>query len=563
MTSLSPRKVYQGDCIELMKQIESGSIDLVFADPPFNIGYEYDEYDDRQDDQKYLDWSKEWIAQAKRILKPNGTFWLAIGDEYAAELKMIAQRELGFHCRSWVIWYYTFGVNCVRGFSRSHTHIFHFVKDQSNFTFNSENHLVRVPSARQLVYADSRANPKGRLPDNTWFHRPQDIPEGFQPQHDTWYFSRVAGTFKEREGFHGCQMPEQLLGRIIRLSSNPHDIVFDPFGGSGTTAVVAKKLGRQWMATELSEDYAKRIHQRLDKTNAGDQLDGVSDASKSSPKTSEGRKRVLVFKNYNLPRPVSDEATIKGVIRAYKQTSRGYSTDYLLCNADLNGEFIEACKKDGLMGNPHSWNILLIRTRKQGKLPRSKKASPRMSFTQMDAYSDASEIAMRMMELEYKLSLDDVLCWPEAAAEFDKIAKLYAPEDVATFDLRWAALAIRKRSSKSKQLAGKDFKDWLSKKLPPRKELSNYNGTKHDVPGVYIVEDETRQPLYVGESLNLRERIEGVIASEAWGKFRPRTVRVLPFENETHGLQSSLVHRSSPLLNTQLLIDPSLQKQLA
>ena len=108
-----------------------------------------------------------------RVLKPDGTFWLAIGDEYAAELKLIFQKELGFTCRSWVIWYYTFGVNCTKKFSRSHAHLFHFVKDAKQFTFNSKDPAIRVPSARQLVYADVAANPDGRLPDDTWILRPR------------------------------------------------------------------------------------------------------------------------------------------------------------------------------------------------------------------------------------------------------------------------------------------------------------------------------------------------------------------------------------------------------
>src|SRR5205085_11046252 len=109
-------------------------------------------------------------------LKPNGTFWLAIGDEYAAELKLECQR-LGFTCRSWVIWYYTFGVHCTGKFTRSHAHLFHFVKDATSFTFESQS--VAVPSARQLVYNDARANPAGRMPDDTWILRPQDLQDGF------------------------------------------------------------------------------------------------------------------------------------------------------------------------------------------------------------------------------------------------------------------------------------------------------------------------------------------------------------------------------------------------
>ena len=189
-----------------------------------------------------------------------------------------------------MIWYYTFGVNCVRGFSRSHTHLLHFVKDPKNFTFNAENPSVRVLSARQLVYADNRANPMGRLPDNTWILRPQDTPAGgFAPMHDTWYFARVAGTFHEREGFHGCQMPEQLLGRIIRVSSNPGELVLDPFAGSGTTLAAAKKLGRQWLGLELSREYVRRARKRVDQACAGEALNGPTDPLSSAPRRPRAR----------------------------------------------------------------------------------------------------------------------------------------------------------------------------------------------------------------------------------------------------------------------------------
>ena len=239
------------------------------------------------------------------MLKPDGTFWLAIGDEYAAELKVQATRGIGFHCRSWVIWYYTFGVNCKYKFTRSHAHLFHLVKDPERCTFNDAD--IRVPSARQLVYGDKRANPKGRLPDDTWVYgtfpdpaeleegaewtlRPQDLPAGFAAHGDTWYFPRVAGTFKERAGFHGCQMPEQLLGRIIRACSNPGDLVLDPFAGSATTLAVAKKLGRRWLGFELSEQYAAAGRERLEGIKEGDALNGSPAPTVSAPSTKAGRK---------------------------------------------------------------------------------------------------------------------------------------------------------------------------------------------------------------------------------------------------------------------------------
>jgi hypothetical protein len=142
-----------------------------------------------------------------------------------------------------------------------------------------------------LVYGDKRANPTGRLPDDTWILRPQDFQSdayGFTPDQDTWFFSRVAGTFKERQGFHGCQMPEQLLGRIIRCSSNPGETVFDPFAGSGTTLAVAKKLGRAFLGSELSPEYVTSATERLKSVRLDDPLEGPVDNVASSPNTANG-----------------------------------------------------------------------------------------------------------------------------------------------------------------------------------------------------------------------------------------------------------------------------------
>lgn len=282
-------QVILGDCVSGMNRLPEGSVDLVFADPPFNIGYQYDVYQDKRKRAEYLDWSKQWISAVHRALKPDGTFWLAIGDEYAAELKLMAQ-EIGFTCRSWVIWYYTFGVNCKQKFSRSHAHLFHLVKHPKKFTFRAEAKENRIPSARQLVYNDLRSNPEGRLPDDTWILRPQDLQDCFSSDEDTWYFPRVAGTFKERAGFHGCQMPEQLLGRIIRMCSHRDEIVLDPFGGSGTSLVVAKKLGRQFIGFDISEEYVTRSKERLQQVGIDDPLHGAKEPLMSAPATAAGKR---------------------------------------------------------------------------------------------------------------------------------------------------------------------------------------------------------------------------------------------------------------------------------
>jgi len=245
---LTADTIVAGDCIKLMQSGRVPPADLIFADPPFNIGYKYDVYEDRKAYGKYRRWTREWMKECVNCLKPAGTFWIAIGDDYAAEVRLIGRR-LGLHLRNWVIWHYTFGQNTKSKFARSHTHLFYWTRDPREFTFNDM--AVRIPSARQTTYADKRANPAGKLPD------------------DVWSFSRVCGTFNERVKWHPCQMPERLLERIVKVSSNPGDLVFDPFSGSGTTLIVAARLGRRYLGIDLSEDYVQHSKKRLADTLAG------------------------------------------------------------------------------------------------------------------------------------------------------------------------------------------------------------------------------------------------------------------------------------------------------
>jgi DNA modification methylase len=240
-------KIICGDCIEVLSKVQSaggGFAELIFADPPFNIGYKYDKYYDKVKRKNYIAWTEDWIKSCKRVLRPYGSFYIAIGDDYAADVKLIADR-IGLVMRNWIIWHYTFGQQTKNKFARSHTHIFYFVNDKNNFTFND--HAIRVPSDRQLIYNDRRANSKGKIPDDVWSE-----------------YSRLCGTFKEREGWHPCQMPENLLARIITASSNPGDCVLDPFVGSGTTAAVAYQLGREYVGIEISESYVEKAEKRLE-----------------------------------------------------------------------------------------------------------------------------------------------------------------------------------------------------------------------------------------------------------------------------------------------------------
>ena len=241
-------RIVAGDCVKLMRRGLVPPVDLVFADPPFNIGYKYDLYEDRKGYDEYTGWTRQWMAACRDVLKPTGSFWIAIGDEYAAEVRLIG-RELGLYLRNWVIWHYTFGQSTKKKYARSHAHLFYWVKDSHQFTFNDL--AVRQPSARQTTYADKRANPVGKLPD------------------DVWSFSRVCGTFNERVKWHPCQMPQRVLERIVLSTSNPGDLVLDPFSGSGTTCVVAAMADRKYIGIDLSEEYCRQTRLRIRQTRQG------------------------------------------------------------------------------------------------------------------------------------------------------------------------------------------------------------------------------------------------------------------------------------------------------
>src|SRR5207245_5093447 len=208
-------------------------------------------------------------------------------------------------------------------------------KGMVNSIFNAD--AVRVASARQTTYDDVRANPKGKLPDDTWYLRPQETSEEFfAPDSDTWYISRLCGTCGEREGWHGCQMPFGVLNRIIRASSNPGDVVVDPFNGSGTTVVSAALLDRQYLGIDQSKEYvgfAKKrlkhyleVRARLEKSSKGNGnaitpemvIKTAADVSRASRVETEtdslGRARVPRNKARGRRRRIASEANVSVAI---------------------------------------------------------------------------------------------------------------------------------------------------------------------------------------------------------------------------------------------------------
>jgi site-specific DNA-methyltransferase (adenine-specific) len=241
---LRPDTLIAGDCVALLGALPEPIADLIIADPPYNIGYDYGaEYSDDLDYDKYVEWTRRWMTACVHALKPHGAFFTVIGDDYAAEARLIG-RDLRLTLRNWIIWHYTFGQNTKAKFARAHTHILYFTRHPGKFVFNDAQ--VRVLSDRQTVYGDRRADARGKLPDDVW-----------------WEFPRVCGTFHERNREHPCQMPESLLARIIRAACNPGDLVLDPFVGSGSTAAAALKLGRHYVGIDLSRKFIGLARRRI------------------------------------------------------------------------------------------------------------------------------------------------------------------------------------------------------------------------------------------------------------------------------------------------------------
>lgn len=242
-------EIFNADCIEQLhgETIFQETVDLIFADPPYNIGIDYGtgKQADSMEHPDYIRFTHRWMQGCYDALKPNGAMWVMINDEWASLVDCEATLGLGLHRRNWIKWYETFGVNCTKKFNRTSRHIFYFVKDKNDFVFNAD--AVRVPSARQVKYNDKRACSKGKVMDDVW-----EVP-------------RVCGTHGERVAGVPTQVPLAITDRIVAACSSPGDLVLDPFCGSGTTGVSAVTAGRRFLGFEINSEYcaiaAKRIEE--------------------------------------------------------------------------------------------------------------------------------------------------------------------------------------------------------------------------------------------------------------------------------------------------------------
>lgn len=245
-----------GDAISWLSSMKSSSVDMIFADPPYNIKKAEWDYFDSQ--QEYVRWSLEWIKEAARVLKPEGTLYVCGFSEMLADIKYTAS-PIFRSCR-WLVWHYKNKANMGKDWGRSHESILHLRKS-SDFTFNVDN--IRIPYGNHTLkyperpQAETSAYGNGKPPVNAW--RPH--PRGAKPR-DVIEIPTTNNGMSEKT-HHPTQKPEELLRKLILASSNEGDLVLDPFLGSGTTIVAAEQLNRQWAGCDLSAEYCDLAVQRV------------------------------------------------------------------------------------------------------------------------------------------------------------------------------------------------------------------------------------------------------------------------------------------------------------
>lgn len=250
--------LFLGDCIEIMKKLRNSSIDMIFADPPYSIKKaEWDTFENRRE---YIKFSMKWISQANRILKDTGTMYICGFSEILADLHYPAMKY--FSSSKWIIWHYKNKANLGNDWGRSHESILCLRKSKKDFTMNIDD--IRIPYNRHTLkypshpQAESSQYGNGKNRGN-WVPNPL----GAKPK-DVIEIPTTCNGMEEKTP-HPTQKPEELVRKFILASSDEGDVVLDPFVGSGTTAVCAEQLNRQWIGIDQNEQYLEWAKKRLNR----------------------------------------------------------------------------------------------------------------------------------------------------------------------------------------------------------------------------------------------------------------------------------------------------------
>jgi len=239
-----------GDCIEYMKKIESESIDLIVTSPPYNIGKKYGVYNDNRNFEEWKKLIDDVLKESNRILKDSGSIFLNLSpipigkDREIFPLPYLGYeliKKNNFFVKNIITWTFNNMQNCTNRLSGRYENIIWAIKDKTKFKFNLDE--VRV---EYITKNDKRLTGLGRNPT------------------DVWFFNRVNNVTKKKKGIsHPTVYPEEMIERIIKMTTNINDIVLDPFLGSGTTIIAALELNRKAIGIELDKKYEKEIIKRI------------------------------------------------------------------------------------------------------------------------------------------------------------------------------------------------------------------------------------------------------------------------------------------------------------
>jgi len=242
-------KVILGDALEIMRQIPDNSVDMTFADPPFNLGKKYNTYHDKKEINEYIEWCKLWLKEMVRITKPTGSIFVHNIPKYLIHFASYLNEIAYF--RHWIVWD-AMGSPLGKTLLPNHYGILWYTKQPKGFKFYD----IRRPHARcrkcNIILQDyggkkNSMHPFGPLVSDVWtdIHRIRH---------------------KKRRDEHPCQLPIPLLERLILMTTDEGDIVLDPFAGTGTTAIAAKRLGRNYIAIDIDPEYVEIIKKKLEAT---------------------------------------------------------------------------------------------------------------------------------------------------------------------------------------------------------------------------------------------------------------------------------------------------------
>lgn len=249
-------EVMCGDAIKIMQSLPKESVDLIVTDPPYNLCKNYGNNKDTLEFNEYLEFSRNWLKEANRLLKKNGTIYIFMGVRYISYIYEILEQEFNYSFNSWITWFYTQGIGKTKGFSPRHDDILMFNKNGEDFIFNLDQ--VRVPQK----YYRSINNMRGANPGNVW------------------EFSHMHYCNKNRKP-HPTQKPEALYERMILASSNEGNTILDPFLGSGTALRVCQQTNRNGIGIDINSEYIELVKERLNEPFNG--FDSIDERMKRIP----------------------------------------------------------------------------------------------------------------------------------------------------------------------------------------------------------------------------------------------------------------------------------------